>query len=173
VPKTILLEISKLGSSDDISFSFSKKDNQIVFVSGETVFSSRVIEGEYPDFEKILPKSSVLNVLIDKEDFEKAVKLASVFSRDAGNILKLSIDKNTLKVIAESSTSGNQETNLEVKVEKKSEFDGGVEISFNYRFIEEVLRVISSDDILIEFGGPNTPGKFIDNKDTDFLHLIL
>jgi DNA polymerase-3 subunit beta len=173
VPKTILLEISKLGSNDDISFSFSKKDNQIVFVSGVTVFSSRVIEGEYPDFEKILPKSSVLNVLIDKEDFEKAVKLASVFSRDAGNILKLSIDKNILKVIAESSNSGNQETNLEVKVEKKSEFDGGVEISFNYRFIEEVLRVISSDDILIEFGGPNTPGKFIDNKDTDFLHLIM
>lgn len=173
VPKTILFEISKLGGSEEISFSFNKKDNQIIILSGETIFSSRIIEGEYPDFEKILPKSSVLSILIDKEDFEKAIKLASVFARESGNILKLSIKKDSLKVIAESSSSGNQETDLEVKVEKKSEFDGGVDISFNFRFIEEVLRVIESDEVLIEFGGTNAPGKFIDSKDPNFLHLIM
>lgn len=173
VPKSIFLEISKLTEGEDISLSFSKKDNQIVILCGDTVFSSRVIEGEYPDFEKILPKSSVLSILVDKEDLEKAVKLASVFAREAGNILKFSIKKDSLKVMAESSSSGNQETNLEAKIEKTSELDGGNEISFNYRFIEEILRVITSDDVLIEIGGANAPGKFIDNKDTEFLHIIM
>lgn len=173
VPKTILYEIAKLTTDEDFSFSFSKKDNQIIFISGETVFSSRIIEGEYPDFEKILPKSSNLSVLVDKEDLEKAVKLASVFARESGNILKFLVKKDSLKVIAESSSSGNQETELEAKVEKKSEFDNEIEISFNYRFIEELLRVLVSDEVLIEFGGPNAPGKFIDIKDTNFLHLIM
>lgn len=171
IPKGILLELSKLSSDDDISFSFNEKDNQIVFGVGETIFSSRIIEGEFPDYEKIIPLSKTHSVNVDKFDLEKSVKLASVFARDSGNILKLTVKENTLKVTAESSSSGNQEMEIEAKVETEEKKE--LEILFNYKFIEDVIRSLDSDDVVIELNGPNAAGKFLDTKDKDFLHLIM
>lgn len=84
-----------------------------------------------------MPKETSLKIELDKEDFLRAVKLASVFARESANIVKLIIGKNSTKVIAESPSSGSQETQIEAKTEGT-----GLEIAFNYRFLEEFLHSI-------------------------------
>lgn len=171
VPKAVLNELVKIESEDDIEVSFDKENNQIIFALGDTVLSSRIIEGEFPDYEKIIPSSSVCVLNIDKREFEKSVKLASVFARDSGNIVKLHVLENSMVVKAESSSSGNQETELEITKEEKD--DKEIEIMFNFRFIEECLKAISSDEVRIQISDANKASKFLDSDSPNFLHIIM
>lgn len=117
LPKSSISEVSKLfAEQDEIQMSYSQNNNQVLFGGGETVLSSRVISGTFPDFEKIIPKATPCKINVDKEDFLRAVKLSSVLARDSANIVKLSVTKSNLKLLAESSTAGSGETVIDAKV---------------------------------------------------------
>lgn len=177
IPKAVLHEITKLEvdpSKDEIGeieVSFDKESNQIVFMIGDTILSSRIIEGDFPDYEKIIPSNSIATISMDKIDLEKAVKLASVFSRDSGNIVKLQFIDDRLLVKAESSSSGNQEMEVEIRSEDKSEVE--IEIMFNFRFIEDILKIIEDDEVKIVISPDNKASKFQDPKSPNFLHIIM
>lgn len=177
LPKLILSEISRSGETEgeEILFDLQEKEKQAIFGVGETILSSRLLEGEYPDFEKIIPKSSTSKVLLDKEEFLRAVKLASIFARDAGNIVKLKISKDSVKVSAESGQSGSQETKVDAKAEGP-ELDSGskeLEIAFNYKFLEDFLHSVKGEEIKMEFSSTNAAGVFTDSSDSSYLHLIM
>ena len=169
IPKNILNEVSRLGEEgENILFDFQEKEKQVMFGSNDTVLTSRLLEGEYPDFEKIIPKSSTIKVLIDKEEFLRAVKLASIFARDAGNIVKLKIMDDHIKVSAESGQSGSQETKVDAKVEGPE-----LEIAFNYKFIEDFLHSVQGEEVKMEFSTVDKAGVFTDSSDSNYLHLIM
>lgn len=175
LPKMILSEIARSGEDDgEILLDLKDKDKQIVFGVGDITLSSRLLEGEYPDFEKIIPKKSGVNVLVDKEEFLRTVKLASVFARDSANIIKIKVLKDSLKVTAESGSSGSQETKIDAKVETTDpSLASGFEIAFNYRFLEDFLHSVSGEEVKMEFSGENGPGVFTDTHDSSYLHLIM
>jgi len=174
LPKTALSEIVKLSSgADSVNFSFKKTDNQVIFGIADSVLTTRVIEGEFPDFEKIIPKDLKIKVILDKEDLLRAVKLASVFAKDAANVIKLSVKSGSMEIFAESSQSGSQRMRVDAKVEGLESSKDGFLVAFNYRFLEDFLNAIKNDDVQIEFSDPNAPALFLDSKDTDFLHIIM
>jgi len=169
IPKNILLEVTREGGeSENILLEVKEKEKQVVFGLGNLILSSRVLEGIYPDFEKIIPKSSSIKVRVDKEEILRAVKLASVFARDSANIVKIKIMKDSIKLSAESSQVGNQETVIDAKVEGEP-----IEILFNYKFLEDFLRSVVGEEILMEFNNAASPGVFTDPKDPNYLHLIM
>ena len=171
IPRAVLNELSKVDEEENIEVYFDKENNQIVFGIGDTVFSSRIIEGEFPDYEKIIPTSSICTVNIDKNELEKALKLSSVFARDSGNIIKLRIKNEELIINAESSNSGNQEMGLEIRTEQEIKTE--INIMFNYRFIEEFLKTVEDDEIQIQISDNNKASKFLDPKNPNFLHIIM
>ena len=110
IPKSVLFEMTRLVfDEEDVKLSFSKDDNQVIFAMGSMILSSRVIEGNFPDFEKVIPKEHGLEVTLDKEELSQAIKLASVFARDSANMIKFKVKKNILTVSSESQYSGKQE----------------------------------------------------------------
>jgi DNA polymerase III subunit beta len=171
VPKGTFSELPRMIDGDSVDLSFKKTENQIVFGLSNKVVGSRVIDGEFPDFERIIPKVSKIRVNVDKEEFLRNIKLASVFAKDSANVVKLSIKENSLEINAESQQHGTQKSTLDAKVERDSK--DKFEIAFNYRFLEEVLNVVDSDDVQIEFSEPNSPVLFIDKKDSNYLHIIM
>lgn len=172
VPRAVLYELTKIGeSSDEVQLSYEKESNQIIFTIGDTTLSSRVIEGEFPDYEKIIPTSSLSSISIDKSELEKSIKLASVFARDSGKIVKLIINNEELIIKAESSASGNQEMSLEIRPEEPINTE--INIMFNYSFLEDVLKVVTDDEVKIIFAPDNKASKFIDSKSSNFLHIIM
>jgi len=175
IPKNTLAELLRLSNDEkSIKFLIDEKENQVMFGISDAVLSSRIIDGEFPDFERIIPKESQISMNVDKEELLRAIKLASVFARDAANVVKLSVKKSSLEVSAESSQSGSQVTEVDAKVNtNRSLPKDGFEIAFNYRFLEEFLNAISGDDVRIEFSQENAPGVFLDPKDKDFLHIIM
>ena len=171
IPKNALSELLRLLSGEDnVGFSFKTQENLVVFGVGNTILSSRVIEGEFPDFEKIIPKDFKIRVNLDKEEFERAVKLASVFAKDSANVVKINVKADSLELSAESSQSGRQASVVDAKIEGlEKEFT----IAFNYRFLEEYLKSVKGESVKFELSDANSPGVFLDPKDKDYLHLIM
>lgn len=173
LPKTILGEVMRISQDEEtINFSFDKKENQAVFSLTNLILSSRVIDGEFPNFEKIIPKEAKVKVAVDKEELLQAVKLASIFARDSANIIKMNVKENFLETEAESQTAGVQKNKIEAKIEGGLSNDG-FSISFNCRFLEEFLNVAVGESVSIELTDPSSPGVFKDLQDLDFLHLIM
>lgn len=171
IPKGVLNELGRsLDGINEVQLEIQEKDKQVIFGLGDVVLSSRLLEGEYPDFEKIIPKSSSISVRLDKEDFLRAVKLASIFAREAANIVKLKLLKDSVKVLAESSASGSQETQVEAKIEGEVK---DFEIAFNFRFLEEFLHSIKGEEVKMEFTTVDKAGVFTDSSDSEYLHLIM
>jgi len=173
LPKNVLGELVRLSSDEEeIRFSYKESESQVIFSLNNSILASRVIEGEFPDFEKIIPDKSMYKIHLDKEELLRAVKLASVFARESANMIKVKIKKDSLQVSAESSQSGSQEAKVDAKVEGIKD-SKGFDIAFNYRFIEDFLQTVDSDEILLEFSSENAPGVFTEKKDSNYLHLVM
>jgi len=178
IPKSILGEILRVNPEDNsLYFDLLNKEKQVIFGVGDTVLTSRLLEGEYPDFEKILPKSFAIKVLCDKEELLRAVKLASIFARESANVVKLKISGDFVFVSAESSAAGNQETKIDAKIESAagSETSSGqsFEIAFNYKFLEDFLHSVVGEEVKMEFTSTSGAGVFKDTTDENYLHLIM
>ncbi len=169
IPKNILLELQRsVKDEKELKLAINEQDNEVVFVCGNLVFSSRVIEGEFPNFERIIPKSSSVTASFDKDEFAKVIKVASVFARDTANIVKIKVEEGSLGVRAESSRSGRQEAKIPAKVDGEP-----VEISFNFKFIEDFLLVTKANEVEIALTNTTSPGVFKDTSSQDYLHLIM
>jgi DNA polymerase III subunit beta len=171
IPKGVLGEIGRsIEEVTEIKLEIQEKEKQAIFGLEDVILSSRLLEGDYPDFEKIIPKTSFITVRTDKEEMLRAVKLAAIFAREAANIVKFKFFKDSVKVLAESGSSGSQETDIEAKIEGDIK---DFEIAFNFRFLEEFLHSVIGDEVKMEFTTPDKAGVFTDSSDPNYLHLIM
>lgn len=174
IPKGVLLELTRLAHEDDsLNLSVESNENRVLFGISAILLTSRIIEGEFPDFERIIPKTSKIKISVDKDELLQAVKLASIFARDSANVVKLGITENGVELTAESSSSGNQKKEIEAKVESDFPLKEKFVIAFNCRFLEDFLGAVKGEDIRLELSDPNAPALFLDPKDKDFLHIIM
>lgn len=172
LPKSSLSELPRLiGESDAVDVQIKKTENQVLFGVANGVLATRTIEGEFPAFEKIIPKESLYKVNLSKDDLLRSVKLASVFARDSANVIKLEVEKGSVGFYAESARSGKQHSKIDAKV--LTEGNEKLTIAFNYRFLEEFLQVVEGESVDLSFTDANAPGVFMDPKDPNFLHIIM
>lgn len=171
IPKNILTEILRL-EGDTLDYSYAKKDNQVVFSCGNSVLSSRVINGEFPNYKKIIPEVSEYSLLLDTKDFLKAIKLNSVFARDSSNIIRLKIDKNKVTICSESKQSGRNEVTLDSKYEELVPTNV-IEIAFNYKFLEDFISKVESETVKFGLTASDAPGVLLDPEDKNYLHLVM
>lgn len=184
VPARALLEAAKIGGEIGVE---GTKDgiidivvaeglNQISFKMGEVEFTSRLIEGEFPNWQKVIPASFVSHARVNKEEFIKVVRVASIFARDSGSILRLKFEAGTngaktqsLNVSAGAAQVGSGSGQIGVELT-----GAGGEIAFNYRYLLEALGVIEDEDINFEMVESLNPGKLTGmSKDEKFFHIIM
>jgi len=174
LPAKTLIEVGRIISENKnqkeavVKMGFTKEQNQVVFVFPEMELFSRVIEGEFPDYTKIIPSNLSTKVVLDKENFNRAVKIVSIFARDSSNIVKLKINKNNLEISANSPQIGENKNSLEIKLEGETG-----EIAFNFRFLQGFLGAVSSQEVSFEMTGSLNPGVFKGVGDNSFSHIIM
>lgn len=158
IPRKTFEEVVRLISEEgdeeenELIIGSSENQNQVIFKIGLTEVSSRLIEGQFPAWEKIIPKSFENRTVVEKADLLKAVKLASVFAKDSSNIVKIETLENKLKIMSEAKQLGGQETEIEAQVEGSK-----IIIAFNGKYLIEALNSLSSTQIVIEFSGNLSP----------------
>lgn len=144
-----LLRIIGEEEAEEVSIAASPNQNQVVFSLGKTLVSSRLIEGTFPAWEKIIPTQTLAKALVEKEMVLKAIKLAAVFSRDGANIVVLSLKKGVLKFESHAKELGSQENEIEGDIEGEE-----LTIAFNTKFLLDAVSNSPSMQIMIEFSGP-------------------
>lgn len=157
------------GQEENLAVTVAENMTQVVFRIGSVELTSRLIEGEFPNWQKIIPEKFLSKVKIAKEELLRTVKLASIFARDAGNIVKLNLSGGNLTISASTNQVGSNEVEVPVVMEGK-----GGEIAFNFRYLLEVLGVISEENVIFEMSESLTPGKIsIPGKSNEFFHIIM
>lgn len=174
IPARSLIEVSRVLEEEKekkekiLKMGFTKEQNQVVFVFPEIELFSRVIEGTFPDYQKIIPNSFTTKLILDREIFSREVKVVSIFARDSANIIKFKIQKDLLEMSANSPQIGENKSSLEIKQEGE---EG--EIAFNFRFLQGFLSAVNVQEISLEINGPLNPGVFRGAGDDSFLHIIM
>lgn len=137
---------------DQVSVSTSENQNQIIFQIGATTLSSRLIEGNFPAWEKIVPTEITSRAIVEKADLLGAVKLASVFAKNEANIVTFDITKDKFALKSQAKELGSQENEVEAQIEGE-----GLQIAFNSKFLLDAVSAVPSLQLLIEFSGPLSP----------------
>lgn len=169
IPKSALSEVMKLFDSEEsLEVNIDKENSQVIFEAGNTTLATRSLGSEFPDYKKRIPEKSSIEVKVDRESLQRAVRLGSVFARESSNIVRISVEKDSLELAAESSKSGTQENKVDAEVA-----GGEIEIAFNYKYLEEVLNVLDSEEVILEFNDTNSPMVVKSPKVKNFIHIIM
>lgn len=145
-------------------------ENQILFIIGATEVISRLIEGQYPDYQQIIPTNNKTEVLMNKNELIRAVKASSIFSKTGINDINLDFPTKQNKVVISSVSGQTGENITELEANTKGE-DNGVVI--NYRYLLDGLNNIDSENIKIEIIDSNTPCVLRPEKDDNYLYIIM
>lgn len=167
-PAKIIAEVMSIKSGGEISMYVYKKNNQVIFEIGDTVLIGRLISGDFPNYEKVVPASSKTQVVCDREDFTQKLRLSSIFARDSANIVKLKVEDGKIKIFSKSTGLGEGEAVLDAEQEGEDN-----EIAFNVKFISDLLKNITSKTIRMELLSSIEPAVFKTDEDRDFVHIIM
>lgn len=174
VPLRTIQEVIKILSEEleDNSplITISPDPNQIQFMTEEVRLISRIINAQYPDYEKAIPSNFENQVILKRNDLKEAIKITGIFS---GKINDVKFKFNSLKkeVILKSQdpTLGESETFLQ-PIEINGE---GLEISFNYQFFLDGLEACRGEEVFLGLNKENTPALIRGKEENDFLYILV
>src|SRR5208283_2675532 len=143
VPKKSVQDLAKiLDGKNDVTIRINKKT--AVFETVEKTLVSQLLEGSYPDYEKVLPKDHDKVITVKKAELLKAIKLASIISGDSSVVIELS--KNTITISAKQKELG--ETNSPIDIQYEGD---ALTLGVNAKYLMEALSVVESDDAILKF----------------------
>lgn len=169
VPTRTMTEVMRLLSTENVEkIKIAFTENQVFFMIGETRLVSRIIEGAFPPYAQIIPKDFKVKVLVDYKEFVSALKMVSLFAKDAANNIKLTTKKEELTVASAETQSGGANSHIKAKTE-----GGEIEVSFNVRYLQDVLQVVSTDSVIIKLNDSAAAALIEFEKEKGFLYIVM
>ena len=177
VPAQALKELARVATEGDepIYMILPKGRGQVVFRVKDVEVVSQLIDGTFPDFQQIIPRSYKSRTLVSTSSLLKACKQAEIFAREGSNVARLNIKSaqsemqpSEVEISATSEETGKNETIVEATVD-----GSGLLIAFNVKFLREALEVIRTPNVALETSAPNAPGVVRPVGDDQFLHVIM
>jgi len=177
VPAQALKELARVATDGEepIYMVMPKGRGQVVFRVKDVEVVSQLIDGTFPDFQQIIPRSYKSRTLVSTSSLLKACKQAEIFAREGSNVARFNIktgqgemQPSEVEISATSEETGNNETKIEATVD-----GGGLLIAFNVKFLREALEVIRTPNVALETSAPNAPGVVRPVGDDQFLHVIM
>ena len=140
-------------------------EGQIGFKIGETILRSRLIEGHFPNYEQVIPKEKKGSLKIKTKDLLDATDRVLPFRPSS---IKYSVGKG--KILIYSMEQGKGEGNDEIETDYKGE---PFTVAYNPNYVIDMLRVVTSDEIIFEFTTPVSPGVLRPADDPNYLYIIM
>lgn len=163
------LKILQNSVRDDQDVSIIYDDKYIMFRIDDIVLISRLLLGDFIDYKKLLPKDCYVTVNVDKADLISAAERASLVSiNEKNNLITFDINTSNNEMIISSSCATGR---IEEKIKMEATGDNLV-IHFNSRYILEVIKNISFDNLILKFTTPVHPF-VLTNRENDYIHLLL
>lgn len=183
IPARALTDLARiLGDQDEpVQVIITPARKQILFHMADIDLVSQLIEGQFPDYNQIIPEGHQTRSLIDTTSFLNAVKVSHLFARDSANIVKLEIapgkdlvsgadelSGGTIKLTATSAELGDNEAELDAAI-----IGEPMEIAFNAKYLIDVLSIVDSPQVALETIAEQNPGVLKPVGDEAFTHIIM
>lgn len=168
IPRGTITELGRILGDVQGTTQIRIADNQISFSHEEFDVVSRLIDGKYPEYRKIIPERSLAKVLVRRNELESAAKVAALFSSSISDI-KIECDEKELRISGKNSSKGEAVASVEANL-KGDPF----EVSMNFHYFLDGLKVIPSDNVILEYTGKGSPFVLRPNtEDTGIVYLIM
>jgi DNA polymerase III subunit beta len=158
----------RLETSSTIDMYVLESGNQVVFEAGDVMLVGRLIDGEFPAYQKVIPTDFKTRFEVDRDELSQALRLVSVFAKENANIARLKISDGTLYFYAR--TQGVGEGEIKTDVEQEGESN---EIAFNVKYLLDLLKNTESKKLVGQLNSALEPGVFRLSDDKSFLHVVM
>ncbi len=168
VPARALNEISKLSNDNDEIITISLNNKKIMADMGHTKVIAQLIEGEFVNYERIIPKESITEIKVNCEQLEQTLDRVSIISRNVqANLIKIEISESIMTIDANAEI-GNINEKVPVNMQGKD-----MKLALNSKFLADCLKAIDSEYIKINFSSSIQPCVITPLSGDEFLYLIL
>jgi DNA polymerase-3 subunit beta len=175
VPGRSYAELARILPDSDatVDITITPNRSQALFHCGDVDLVSRLIEGQFPNYEPVVPRKDAwqARAIIDREAFLGGTRRASIFARDSANIVKVEVGSNEgqgVAISAHAADIGDNADELEAAVEGAT-----TTIAFNARYLTDVLTNLGTDEAVLELSGPLAPGVIRGVGNDDYVHVIM
>ena len=172
VPARSYTELMRvLNDSDDpVDIMLASSKSQILFHLEGVDLVSRLIDGQFPNYQQVLPSSHTTRAVVDRDELLKAVRLSALIASSAANVVKLSMSdaSSGAITIAAAADVGDATGEVEAQIEGDP-----VQIAFNARYLQEALQNVDAEQLALEFSGPLSPGVLRPTGNEDYVHVIM
>lgn len=160
LPRKAMSEIQRLAgdAGPDARIRFSGDENHLFFQLGDRLLISRKLTGNFPDYERVLPKDHPHEIVLGRDDFRAAIERVAQFSDERSRAIRIQFTPGEVKVYSSLSETGESEESVPV------EYSGpNVEIGFNAQYLQEFLRAVDEDGVVFQFKDANSAGEMRPN----------
>jgi len=175
IPARALSELARIASDGEqkVTMVVQQNRSQVLFHLKDAELASQLIEGNFPDYNVIVPRSAKTTTILSTGNFLNACRQAEIIARDSNNVVRMQItaggDKpGTVEISAQSEETGSSEIVVDASVTGPD-----LLIAFNVGFLREVLDVIKTPNVALETNANNSPGVIRPVGDDEFLHVIM
>ncbi len=161
--------LAQIFSLKEISFGYDQVGEQVFFITPDFTYFSKIINSNYPPYEKIIPLDFSTQITTDRENLVKNLTKASVFTRSGNNTVDLSINDQKLILSASTLNSGNFEGEQDLESHQGED----LKISFNIRYLLDFLNTCKGEVIWFGFNNPTSPAMIKDQTDEDLIYIAM
>lgn len=170
IPASTLQEVLRTITDDTAEVEMLFDETQVRFRVGESEITSRLIDGNYPDYRQLIPATSETNITMATTDFVRITKIAGLFARNSGGSVTLTADKEkkTLSIHSIASELGENTSSADAEVSE----DG--QVTLNSRYLSEALAAIDGETVSFRFSGKLSPCVLTaKSDDVNYKHIIM
>lgn len=169
IPADFLQEILRsIKEVKEVGFAFSHEEKIVRFKIEDDEFYSRLIEGEFPPFERVIPTETKTKVSLDKAEFLRNIKLISVFARDYSNVVVCEFKQDGLTVRPKKENSEENRAFEEITIDGEDQ-----SVAFNFKYVMDFLNHMEGKNINVEILRSEAPVVFKMKENPAFLHIIM
>jgi DNA polymerase III subunit beta len=169
IPVSAMQDVLRIVGDFTESVVVTYNDQQVLFKAGEVELVARLIEGKYPDYQKLIPKDFANTARVKRANLINITKVSSLFARESAGSIKIATDedKGTLSIRSIASQVGENTASADGKIL------GSSEVTINSRYLLDALNAFHSEEINFSFNGKLDPVVLSDPSEKDYTHLIM
>ncbi len=168
VPRKAVLELGRLLEDADETVEVSVSETKIRFDFGAGRLTSKLVDGTFPDYERVIPKDNPNRLQVDAGEFAKAVDRVATVSADRTRSVKLALDRDRMRLTVNNPEAGSALEEVSV------DFAGDpLEIGFNARYLLDVAAQIEGDGMTARLADPSSPTVIMDDADVRALYVLM
>ncbi|MCZ2328033.1 DNA polymerase III subunit beta [Bartonella sp. F02] len=169
IPRKTVGELQRLLTEEtDSDVCVELSETKIRFSVGSVVLTSKLIDGVFPEYQRVIPTDNDKKLIVNRQEFSSAVDRVSTISNDRGRAVKLTIEDGLLRFVVSNPDSGSAEDQLVADYTSAP-----LDIGFNSRYLLDIAAQLSSDEMIFMLNEPGAPALIRDNGDTNALYVLM